>query len=258
METILELSKFNHIVYYDEPHVYYIDGVQQTSATQFLGQYKPKFETKLVAERYARKRGLDVESVIRDWDFKRDFSTVKGSAFHEYAENWYSNKVFPYNQHIAEQKFGIDVVRESYDVLVRLFHEFYEDYKEELIPVMSEVVVGDVDYGICGMIDQLFYNTKKQELQIWDWKTNKKIGRKNDFGEKFKDPISHLDVCELNTYSLQLNLYKHILEKNTNLKVGECNICWINENNDKYEVIPCKDMSEEINTLLEKRNDETI
>jgi len=28
MDIIKELSKFNHIKYYDEPHKYYIDGVQ--------------------------------------------------------------------------------------------------------------------------------------------------------------------------------------------------------------------------------------
>ena len=28
MDIIKELSKFNHIKYYDEPHKYYIDGIQ--------------------------------------------------------------------------------------------------------------------------------------------------------------------------------------------------------------------------------------
>ena len=31
MDIIKELSKFNHIKYYDEPHKYYIDGVQQAT-----------------------------------------------------------------------------------------------------------------------------------------------------------------------------------------------------------------------------------
>ena len=32
METIRELAKFNHIKYYDDPHLYYIDGEKMTSA----------------------------------------------------------------------------------------------------------------------------------------------------------------------------------------------------------------------------------
>ena len=45
----------------------------------------------------------------------------------------------------------------------------------KLIPVRAEVVVGDEDWGVTGMIDQLFYNEKSQKLEIWDWKTNKDI-----------------------------------------------------------------------------------
>ena len=131
-----------------------------------------------------------------------------------------------------------------------MFEKFYEDSKDNLIPVKSELVVGDREYGICGMVDQLFYNKKYNELQIWDWKTNKKIGTKNDYGEKFLEPLNNMDVCELNTYSLQLNLYKHIIEKNTNLKIGKLYICWFHETNKKYEVIECKDFSEEINQLV--------
>jgi ATP-dependent exoDNAse (exonuclease V) beta subunit len=100
------------------------------------------------------------------------------------------------------------------------------------------------------MVDQLFYNKKYNELQIWDWKTNKKIGTKNDYGEKFLEPLNNMDVCELNTYSLQLNLYKHIIEKNTDLKIGKLYICWFHESNKKYEVIECKDFSEEIKQLV--------
>ena len=87
-----------------------------------------------------------------------------------------------------------------------------------LVPVKMELVVGDEDYGLGGMVDCLFYNKKSGMLEVWDYKTNKAINTKNNYGQRFNEPISHLDVCEINTYSLQLSLYKHIIEKNTNLK----------------------------------------
>jgi hypothetical protein len=64
-------------------------------------------------------------------------------------------------------------------------------------------------------------------------------------------PISHLDECELNTYSLQLSLYKHIIEKNTNLEIGNCYLIWIHENNDNYKVIKCNDLYAEIKLMIE-------
>ena len=127
--------------------------------------------------------------------------------------------------------------------------KFYNDSYGKLIPVRAEVVVGDEELGLCGMIDQLFWNEKSGKLEIWDWKTNKKIDEKNKW-QQFKDPIGHLDVCELNTYSLQLATYKYIVEKNTNLDLGDSYIVWINEKNDNYKVFKCHDFREEVLNIL--------
>ena len=136
-------------------------------------------------------------------------------------------------------------VKERFDKLVELFDKFYTESYGKLIPVRAEVVVGDKDIGICGMVDQLFFNEKSGKLEIWDWKTNKKIDKKNKW-QQFKEPIDHLDVCEFNTYSLQLSLYKYIIERNTNLKMGDCYIVWLNEVNDTYYPIKCRDYQAEI------------
>lgn len=251
METILELSKFNHIKYYDGPHKYFIGDRELISATKFIGRFKPEFQTQVIAEQYAKKRGLNVDDVIAQWDLKRDVSTVKGSALHNYAENWWNNKEFPYDPTIAIKEFGHDIIRESYEKCEKIFRNFYEDSRINLIPVKMELVVGDEDYGIGGMVDCLFFNKKSNKLEIWDYKTNKEISTKNDYGKTFNEPISHLDVCEINTYSLQLSLYKHIIQKNTNLEIGECYLIWINEKNSNYKVFKCKDMEAEIKMMLE-------
>jgi ATP-dependent exoDNAse (exonuclease V) beta subunit len=115
-----------------------------------------------------------------------------------------------------------------------------------------ELVVADDSKKIAGMVDCLFYNKKSGKLEIWDYKTNKEIKQKNDFGQYFHKPISHLDVCEINTYSLQLSLYKHIIEKNTDLEIGNCYLIWINEQNDNYKLYPCKDLTAEVKLMMEK------
>ena len=49
---------------------------------------------------------------------------------------------------------------------------------------------------------------------IIDWKWSKNLQSKfsNDF-QRMKSPLSHLDDCAGNHYSLQLNVYKYLLEK---------------------------------------------
>jgi len=53
----LELSKFNHIKYFDEPHKYFNDkGEEYVSATTFIKKFKKEFQTQIIAEQYAAKR----------------------------------------------------------------------------------------------------------------------------------------------------------------------------------------------------------
>ena len=251
MDTILELSKFNDVKYYDGPHKYYLNGKELMSATRFIGKFKPKFDTDRIAEQYAKKRGLNKQDVIDEWDLKRDTSTFKGSAVHDSAENWWNNKEFDYDSNNIIKEFGHDIIKEPFEKCKKIFLNFYNDSRKNLIPVKMELVVADSEYNIGGMVDCLFYNKKSGMLEIWDYKTNKKIGEKNDYGEKFKSPIRHLDVCEINTYSLQLGLYKHIIEKNTNLKIGNCYLIWINEKNESYKIYKCKNVEAEIILMLE-------
>ena len=247
----LELSKFNHLKYFDEPHKYFANGVEYISATKFIGGYKPKFQTDIMAEQYAAKRGLNKQDVITDWDLKRDVSTVKGTLVHNMAENWWNNKSFPYDSSLPVKTFGHDIIREKYEKCELIFKKFWADASENLIPVKMEMVVGDDEYMIAGMVDCLFWNKKSQKLEIWDYKTNKEIKLSNNYGNKMLQPISHLDECEMTTYSLQLGLYKHIIQKNTSLEIGDCYLIWIHENNASYKIYKCKDYEAELKLMID-------
>lgn len=255
MDTIIELSIFNNIKFYEKEHIYYIDGVKLTSATQLIGKYKEKFDADYWAERKSIELDKPKEEILKEWDYKREFACEKGILLHNYAENYINNKLYPYSSTNVIAKFGKDELEPIFTKLKKLFDKFYDDSYSKLIPIKSELVVGDEELGIGGMVDQLFWNTKSDELQIWDWKTNKKIKNSNKW-QKFKKPIDHLEVCELNTYSLQLSLYKFIIEKNTSLKLGDCYIVWLNEKNEKYEIFKCHDFTKEIKLIIEDFNND--
>ncbi len=42
-----------------------------------------------------------------------------------------------------------------------------------------------------------------------------------------------------------------IIEKNTNLKIGDSYLIWINENSDNYKVYKCKDLQAELKLMIE-------
>jgi hypothetical protein len=293
MDIIQELSKFNHIKYYDEPHKYYIDGIQTLSCTGFIHMFENEFEDNLnkpdkwaerqgyiyeaksMADRYANKQNfypmeddpygrpdyskpkpleecVSEEDIKKLWKYKNNHATYEGSTLHDYIENYLSNKIKP-EAKISPEGLVFDEIKETYEVMKSYFHNFYEDTvaKGKLIPVRSELVIGDRDLMLCGMVDQLFWNVRHQCLQIWDWKTNTILNMKNDYGKKMKGCLWMLDECEFNTYSLQLSIYKKIIERNTNLKLGGCHLVWFNEENPNYKIINCDDHSSHVDNMFE-------
>jgi ATP-dependent exoDNAse (exonuclease V) beta subunit len=209
-----ELNKFNNITYYDQPHKYLMNGKYATSVTTLIHKYQPPFDKDRIAYFSAKKAGITVEEILAKWDLKAKIACEKGTICHQYMENFIQNKVFPYPVDHIRKIFGNDPVKHSYDVISKQIETFCAHIAGKMIAIRSELVVGDQEYNICGMIDQLFYNKKSNMLELWDWKTNEKI---DDYSEyPLLEPINHLNQSKLDIYSLQLSLYKYIIEKNTN------------------------------------------
>ena len=257
MKITKELSKFNNIKFHDENHAYYMNGVKTKSVTSIIGEYKHPFDKEFWSQKKADERGITKEEILAEWKYKADFACERGSAFHEFAENYLTNKVFPFPEdRITKILDGTDKMldcKEGVFKLIEMFKKFYDDSHGKLLPVRAEVVVGDEEWGVTGMIDQLFLNEKSGNIEIWDWKTNKAMKKHNKW-QQFKKPLSNLDVCELNTYSLQLSFYRLIVERNTNLNLGDSYIVWFNENNDTYKVIKCYDFRDEILKIMNNKS----
>ena len=73
MNVYKELAKFKGIKYYDEPHKYFIGEQELTSGTAFIGGFKEKFDSEGQSVKSAKKKGVSVEEILAEWDFKGDF-----------------------------------------------------------------------------------------------------------------------------------------------------------------------------------------
>ena len=102
-----------------------------------------------------------------------------------------------------------------------------------------------------GTIDALMYNTKINGYSIIDWKTSKRFDQGNSFTPYMKPPFEHLLSCNTSEYSLQLSLYKYILEKHTSIRISEMLLFQIpNKDNPAPQVFKCMDLSKEIADFL--------
>lgn len=257
LKELQKLKVFDRITFYDSDHTYKIGGEPsaKVSVTGLVNTVKEKFDEEKWAGIKAKEMGITPEEMKLLWKKNNQMATYQGSTLHNYIDNYYQNKVKPYNRDLAKAILGDvlhDMMYKNLKVLVKQFNNFYSDTSEYILPIKNEFVVGDLGgTRICGMLDMLAYNTLSESFEIYDFKTNKRFSEKSEFEKKLLFPVEHLDECELNIYSLQLSLYKIFIQKYTDIKIDKLKIVWFSVSNEDYKVIELKFFGEECNTLLE-------
>jgi hypothetical protein len=245
-------TAFNDITFYDEPHKYFLENQELISVTTLIHKYQEEFNEDYWSNYKADQFFLTQREILRGWNFINKKGTIKGSAIHDYAENLFLNKKYEYPKDIILNEFGFDPVHREYDITKKHVNKFYDDVKGKLIPIKTELVIYDKESLIAGMLDMLFYNVKYKVFQLFDWKTNK------DFTFEMKsrhllDDLCVIEDCDLEIYSLQLGLYKYIIEKNTGIKLGKSYLVWFSHNNPNYQIIEAKDRSVYVKMIVNNR-----
>ena len=248
-------TAFNDITFFDVPHEYFLDGKKLISVTTLIHQYQEEFQGEFWADIKGRQHDLTPNQVKRAWRFINKKGTIKGSAIHDYAENLFQNKEFEYPLQTIMNEFGFDPVINEYETTKKHVDKFYNDVHGKLIPIRTEFVVYDRESLIGGMLDMLFYNVKAGEFQIWDYKTNKNLSLKCKERHLLNE-LCFLEDCDLELYSLQLSLYKYIIEKNTGMKLGKSYLIWFSHNNPTYKIIESKDRSYYVELMIKNRINE--
>jgi hypothetical protein len=245
-------TTFNDITFYDEPHKYFLNKRELISVTTLIHEYQEEFNEEYWSQYKADQFFVSQKEILRAWNFINKKGTMKGSAIHDYAENLFQNKEFEYPKDLILKEFGFDPVWVEYQMTKKHVDRFYNDVHGKLIPIRTEFVIYDKESLIAGMLDMLFYNIKAKEYQIWDWKSNK------DF--TFELPSRHLlgdlymlEDCDLEIYSLQLEFYKQIIERNTGIKLGKSYLVWFSHNNDNYKIIETHNRKFYIDLMINKR-----
>ena len=245
-------TAFNDVTFYDEPHKYYVDNKELISVTTLIHRYQEEFNEEYWSQYKANEHKISQREILRAWRFINKKGTIKGSAIHDYAENLFLNKIYDYPERLILDEFGFDPVKPEYEITKKHVDKFYNDIQGKLIPIRTEMIVHDKESLIGGMLDILFWNIKMQEFQIWDWKTNKDF-TEEEKGRHLRDDLYMLEDCDLEIYSLQLEIYKQIIEKHVPIKLGKSYIVWFSHNNDNYRIIETKNREFYIKKLIENR-----
>lgn len=237
----------DHIEFDEPTHVYTIDGDSNyMSVTTFNHANFEQFDAdKIISNMMSSRKwsqskyyGQTPEEIKAGWDKNRDEASAAGTAMHLDVEKFY-NQVHVDNNSIEF----------SY------FMDFHNTYKDTLDPWRTEMMVWDKDYRLAGSIDMIYEN-KDGELSIYDWKRCKEIVKNSSFNKYGKkECIEHLPDTNYWHYCLQLNTYKHLIEKNYGKKVKEMYLVCLHPNNKNKNYLRIKvcDLGTEVNDLLQIR-----
>lgn len=255
LEDYLSLkTAFRDVKFYSDEHKYRIGDTELQSCTSFISKYKRPFNADFWSKRKAMESGVTQEMIQDLWEKNRMIGTSRGTYVHNTLEDYLKNKIHKVEYSIVESDFT-DIEYIDYHSTAQAMAQFgknFVDSHPHLIPVELEFVVGDAELGIGGTIDFLAFNMEIGKFQIYDWKTDKKF-RKINSKAFFKKPLTHLMDTEYNKYSLQMSIYRYIIERNTSIEIDDSFVVWLNPTlNPSYHVEKLKYYKDELVALFER------
>lgn len=175
----------------------------------------------------------------------------RGTYFHEKCPEAYYNNI------------PIDHDDPEIAELVPKFLKFAEDH-QHLEPWRTEWLVYDQHVRVSGSIDMVF-REPDGSLSLYDWKRvdhilpedgkepqkYKRIAKKDKDQRRTPDDLQK--KSKLVKYSLQLAVYKYILEKSYNVTIKDVYLIRFHPSLETYEKIKCFDMDNEIDLIMTER-----
>lgn len=232
-------------VHFDEPtHTYSIDGSSDgvTSTTTLIHSFFPHFNADKVlskmrdkAQKYPNMTDAEIKKM---WSDSGKTASKLGTEMHASIENFYN----------SSGEFKTDT--KEFSLFLQFQREIVEEQKLE--PYRTEWSVFDERIKLAGQIDMI-YRKPDGTFALYDWKRIKELKLDNRW-EKGHGPCSHLEHCNRVHYSLQLNIYRTLLETLYGLKVSEMHLVILHPDNDEYIVYHISDMSADVDKLFRHRS----
>ena len=238
---------------FDEgPHIYTVNGEKgYTSVTTWNHQHFSKFESDKIIKNIVKSPkmtdpsykyyGMTERDILQSWDTNRDNAARAGTQTHYNVECYYN---------------GMEVNDDSIEY--KYFKQFAHDHPH-LEAYRTEWCVFYEEVKISGSIDMVFKNTDTGEYMIYDWKRSKGIEYESYGGKTAITPcISHLPDTNFWHYSLQLNVYRKILQDKYGLAITKLALVVLHPDNQSktYEVVEVPILDKEMDDLWKTRTAE--
>lgn len=208
-----------------ETHTYTVNGKPFISVTTLLSTWFAKFD----ADKVLAKMNTDrpKEEIKAEWELKGKIACELGTQLHQSIEAYYKGVPAPLDT--VEYGYFEDFVSkntlDTFQVEWCLFHE-------------PTTLIGTIDYV-----------SKRRDgtLDLYDWKRSSELSK--GFGRCLLPELSHIPDSKYWKYTLQLNLYKFLVEEN-GYKVNKMYIVCFHPSNSGFQKLEVQEI--DVKTILNK------
>lgn len=237
----------NGVSFEEETHRYrhpldLTGNAEYISVTTLIERFFP-FDSERYIKGKAKKENREEKDVLDEFIKNRDEAAEKGTYIHEQIEKFLVGE--KHDDNLKEFKLFKNFYN---DVIVTNGFEFVEAEKR---------IVFDM-YNLAGTVDAIFKKPNKDDYIVLDWKRSKKLvidGNPKKYGYGYAlSELSDLDNSSYYKYSLQVNIYKYILENKYGYSVSSMKLIVLHEKYDTYYIIPLNKMIPEVEVIINSIN----
>lgn len=237
------------------------------SVTTWAHSHFPKFDADGIIQKMMNGKnwnsknkywGMTPDQIKASWKTAGQNSCVSGTNLHERIENFMNCDALTAgycNQELLTHQLNCSQEPlEQEPIEWQHFIRFMESVPD-LKPYRTEWMIFDEYLKIAGSIDMVFENPDGT-LSIYDWKRCKDISQTNDWNKyATNELIGHIPDTNYWHYSLQLNIYKAILERRYEKTIKDLFLVKLHpeDANNNFELIPLPILSEDIQNLFDQR-----
>lgn len=254
----------NKLIFLEEPHEYYLDGIQYMCVSDVTHKFKP-LSSEQMAENCVKKwkkqqdpnykyYGMSKEEILAQWAIKSGAACDFGTDVHAFGESMFYYMTEQPEKILPECRYKFkDGKPNPSNPQEEAIVKFWNDLPENIVPVLAETKVFNKDtFQYAGTFDILFYhvnekNPEKSGLVIFDYKTNEDL-YKNYKGQTLLWPFNDMLDMSYSYYTLQLSLYAIPLQ-NIGYNIVARRLIWVKPDA-TYESIKIENVAERVREVL--------
>lgn len=196
----------------------------QRSVSSLLRGVQTPFDEAGVSARKALERGVSRQVILAEWKAKGEKSRQVGTELHDHIAGVLNGKSAPQGFEALSSK---SPHMEQFDL-------FWEKAGALYQPVWTEGLISSNYYRASGRVDALLFDKAKGTFHVVDWKS----GSFSNGWNQLLPPFNKLIDGSINLGALQAAMYRLVLEKETEVLLGESFLIHISESSHRIDQLP--------------------